>query len=68
MSADTLIAQIITDKGKLFLYLPFRDREYQVCFANAITQAIIFNVLLNYQRDSKNAWKEVFFIIAAICF
>ena len=53
--ADTLKAQIVTNNVELLLYGSLGDRKNQLVPANTIPQAIVFDVLLNNQRDGENA-------------
>ena len=55
MRADTLIAQIIAYKGKLFLYGPCGQGKHQVISAYAVAQTEIFNILIDNKGNSENA-------------
>lgn len=55
VGADALITQIVTDDGKLLLDCPFRNRKHAVIPLNAVPQTVVFNVLLNDQRDGEDA-------------
>ena len=52
--ADTVIAQMVTDKLKLPLYGSLCDGEYPGCAADLVTQAVILNILRYDERDSKH--------------
>ena len=55
VGADSLIAQIITDKGKLFLYGPCGQGKHQFIAAYAVAQAEILNILIDNKGNSENA-------------
>lgn len=52
--ADTLIAQVVTDHCKLLLHGACSKRKNQICAADAVTQAVIFYVLLDNEGNSEN--------------
>ena len=54
MGADTLIAQIVTDKGKLLLYGARCQGKHQLIAAYAVAQTEIFNILIDYKGNSEN--------------
>ena len=54
MSADTLKAQIVADDFQLLLDGSLGQREHQFISPDAVPQAVIFNILLDYQRHSKD--------------
>ena len=54
VGADALVAQIVTDDGELLLDRSCGHREDQVVAAYAVAQTIVFNVLLDDQRDSED--------------
>ena len=54
MSADSVIPQIITNEFDLLLDSPFCYWEDQIGWLDAVTQAIVLDVLLDYQRNSKD--------------
>ena len=47
MGADAIIAQILTDKSKLFLNGSGSDREHQRITRYAVAQAIVFHILID---------------------
>ena len=55
VGADPLIAQVITDASKDLLHFPCRDGEDQIEMLDAVAQAVILNVLLDYERDGKHS-------------
>ena len=54
VSADALIAEVVTDAGKDLLNFPRRDGENQITVSDAISQAVILDVLLNHERDRED--------------
>lgn len=46
VGADPLEAQVITDNMQLLLHCPLCDGEHQVCAPYAISQTVIFDVLV----------------------
>ena len=54
VGADSLVAQIVTDNGKLLLHSSGRKRKHQCITRNAVAQAIILNILIDYQGNSEN--------------
>lgn len=54
VSADVLIAEVVTDTGKDLLYFPRRDGENQITVSDAIAQTVILDVLLNHERDRED--------------
>ena len=57
MRADALIAQIITDKGKLLLYGPCGQGKHQLIATYAVAQAEILNILIDNKGNSENTVK-----------
>ena len=55
VSADTLIAEVVADNGKLLLYGALCDGENQVFALYPIAQAVVFYVLLYDKGHSENA-------------
>ena len=55
VGADALVAQIIADDGKLFLYGSLADGENALCRLDAAAKAVVLNILLNDERDCENA-------------
>ena len=55
MRADTLIAQVVTDKGKLFLYGSGSQGKHQVIAAYSVAQTKIINILIDNKGNSENA-------------
>lgn len=55
VGADTLIAQIITDDGKLLLHRPFRNGEDNIGVADAVAQTIVLDILLNDHRHGEDS-------------
>lgn len=55
VSADALIAEVVTDAGKDLLHFPRRDGEYQITVSDAVAQTVILDVLLNHERDREIA-------------
>lgn len=55
MCADALIAQVIADPRKDLLNLSRGDGEDQVGALDAVAQAVILYVLLDHERDRKDA-------------
>lgn len=55
VSADALIAEVITDAGKDLLHFPRRDGENQITVSDAVAQTVILDVLLNHERDREDA-------------
>lgn len=51
VSADALIAQIITDASKNFLHFPCRDGEDQLGAPDPMPQTAILDILLNHERN-----------------
>ena len=54
VSADALIAEVITDAGKDLLHFPRRDGENQITVSDAVAQTVILDVLLNHERDRED--------------
>lgn len=54
VGADAFVAQIVTDDGELLLDRSGGHREDQVIAAYSVAQTIVFDVLLDDQRDSKD--------------
>ena len=54
VGADPLIVQVIADNSKLLLDHSFRDGEYHIRSTDAVTQAVVFNVLLEHHRNSED--------------
>ena len=54
VGADTLIAQIIADDLQLLLDGSLCQRENAFFAADAISQTVVFNILLNDKRDCEN--------------
>ncbi len=55
VGADTFIAQVFADDGKLLLDRPFRNRKNQVAALDAVAQTVVLDVLLDNQRDGEDA-------------
>lgn len=55
VSADALKAQIVADDFQLLLDGSFGQRKNQLVAAEAVPQAIVFDVLLDHQGDCENA-------------
>ena len=55
VSADSLIAKVITDAGQNLLHFPRRDGENQITVTDAVAQTVILDVLLNHERDREIA-------------
>lgn len=55
MSADSIIPKIIADMLYLLLDGSFGDRENQISWLDAISQAIILDILLNNKWNSKDS-------------
>ena len=49
--ANAFKAKIIADKSKLFLYGSGGQREQYIIALNAITQAVVFNILINHNTN-----------------
>ena len=54
VGADTVIAQIVADYAELLLHGSFCEREYPICVPDVMPETIVFYVLLDDERDSKN--------------
>ena len=54
VSADPVITQISANKLYLLLDSSFRDRKYQIGGLDAISQAVVFYVLLNDEGNGKD--------------
>ena len=54
MRADALIAKVITDKGKLFLYGSCGQGKHQFIAPYSVAQTEIFNILIDYKGNSEN--------------
>lgn len=54
MGTDALIAQVVADDPQLLLDHSLRDGEHNLCASNPVTQAIIFDVLVEYQGDGED--------------
>ena len=55
VGADAIETQIIADCLELFLDSANRERKDEVISADVVSQTIILNILLNYQRDCKGS-------------
>ena len=55
VGADTLIAQVVTDKGKLLLYGARCQGKHQLIAAYSVAQAEVFNILIDNKGNSENA-------------
>ena len=53
--ADALIAEVVTDAGKDLLHFPRGDGENQIAVSDAVAQAVVFDVLLDHERDREDA-------------
>lgn len=62
MRADSLIAKIFADNGKLLLYGSGGNGKNMVIAANSVAQTIIFNILLNNKGNSKNTLLPCFLL------
>ena len=54
VGADTFIAQILTDKGKLLLYGSGGQRKHKRVSVNAVAETIIFHILIDNKGNSEN--------------
>ena len=52
--ADLFITKVIAYNRKLFLYRPFGDGKDSVGAGDAVPKAVVFQILLDDKRDSKN--------------
>ena len=66
VGTDALIAQIVAYTPKLLLYCPFCDREDALRAPDAIAQTVVFDILLNHQRNCKDTPLPVGIAPAAI--
>ena len=57
VGADPLIAQVITDASKDLLHFPCRDGEDQIEMLDAVAQAVILNVLLDYKTKKTTEFR-----------
>lgn len=55
VSADALIAEVVTDAGQNLLNFSRRDGEDQITVSDAVAQTVILDVLLNHERDREDA-------------
>ena len=55
VGADALVAKVVTDDFQLLLHSSGSDREDEVVLADGVSQAIILNVLCDYQGYSEDA-------------
>ena len=56
VSADALIAQVVTDAGEDLLHFPGRDGEDPLRAAYAVPQTVVFYVLLDHERDREDSF------------
>lgn len=55
VSAYISIVKIITDDCKLLLDCPFRDSENALRAPDAVAQTVVFDILLNQERDGEDS-------------
>jgi len=55
VSADALIAKVVADNGKLFLYGALCDGEDSLIALDGVSQTVVFYVLSNHKGDSENS-------------
>ena len=55
MSAYSFVAEKTADKSKLLLNRSGGERKQQFISADAVTQAIVFNILVYDKRNRKNS-------------
>ena len=63
MRADALIAQIITDKGKLLLYGARCQGKHQFIAAYPVAQTEVFNILIDNKGNSENTLFPCFLLV-----
>ena len=67
VGADALVAQTVTDDGELLLNCSCGHREDQVVAAYVVAQTIVFDVLLDDQRDSEDALLACLLLVVGLC-
>ena len=55
VGADPLEAQVIADNMQLLLHSPFCDGEHQFCLPYAISQTVVFDVLVYDHGNSEHS-------------
>jgi hypothetical protein len=53
--ADTGKSQVVADDCQLLLYCPLSNGEDDITSSDAVSQTVVFNVLLDYKGDSKDS-------------